>query len=76
MYQNGKHYIGKGYYHNGEFVTNNDGEKTYKLGYYHGCQIAKRASMNILKKVVKHKPYNDYERGKIQAIKNALNNTI
>ena len=71
-YVDGKYYFGKGYFWKGKFITSNYGQEAYELGYYHGKRIAKNLPKRKLKKVVRVKPINDYEQGKIDAIRDYL----
>ena len=73
-YIDGKYYFGKGYYWKGKFITSNYGQEAYELGYYHGKRIAKNLPKRKLKKIIQMKPVNDYEQGKIDAIRDYLSN--
>ena len=71
-YIEGKYYFGKGYYWKGKFITSNYGRDAYELGYYHGKQIAKNLPKRKLRKVLRLKPINDYEQGKLDALREEL----
>ena len=71
-YIDGKYYYGKGYYWKGKFIRTNYGQDAYELGYYHGTQIAKNLPTRELKRIIKIRPVNDYEAGKIYAIARAI----
>ena len=71
-YIEGKYYFGKGYFWKGKFITSNSGQDAYELGYYHGKCMCENLSTAKLKKVLKCRPANDYEKGKIDAIKDYL----
>lgn len=72
-YIDGKYYLGKGYYWKGKFITSNYGQDAYELGYYHGKCIAKNLPKRKLKRIIRMKAINDYEQGKIDAIRECLN---
>ena len=71
----GQYYYKKGYYWKGKFIKSNHGQEAYELGYFHGLQIIKNVDKRVLreiKKMIKRiTPSNDYERGKIDAIRNS-----
>ena len=72
-YIEGKYYFGKGYYWKGKFITSNYGRDAYELGYHHGKCICENLSTRELKKILRYKPADDYEKGKIDAIRDYLN---
>ena len=71
-YIDGKYYFGKGYFWKGKFIRTNYGQDAYELGYYHGKSIAKKLPKRKLEKMIQTTAMNDYEQGKIDAIKNYL----
>jgi len=71
-FKDGEYYEGKGYFWKGEFIISNSDPKAYDLGYYHGQRIIKNLTKSKIRRLSRRKPANNYEEGKIQALRDFL----
>ena len=70
--KDGEYCKGKGYYWKGRFINNNSDPQAFELGYHHGKSISKNLTKREIKKLIKIKPANLYEEGKIKALRDFL----